>query len=150
MTGWLALIASDPAAVLFLVAVVGLAAMLLGVGIARWRRQRRERRAAGPDRTAPEPLDEAAIARWVEEGRQLFHRWQEQVERVNELQSRLAAMAQEIGRLQAQLREMDALHAANLRLGQQIEALVLERDQLRTVLARIGELIQRATGDPKG
>jgi TolA-binding protein len=148
VTGWLALIVSDPAAVLFLLAVVGLAAMLLGMGIARWVRERRELRA--PDRPAPEPVDEAAIGRWVEEGWQLFHRWQEQVERVNELQSRLAAMAQEIGRLQAQLGQMDALHAETLRLNQQIEALVLERDQLRTVLARIGELIQRATGDPKG
>ena len=148
VTSWLDLIASDPAAVLFLVAAVGLAVMLLGVGIARCVRRRRERRA--PDRTAPEPADETAIARWVEEGRQLFNRWQERVERVNELQSRLAAMAEEIGRLQTQLRHMDALHAENVRLNQQAEALLRERDQLRTVLARIGELIQRASGPRPG
>jgi hypothetical protein len=39
---------------------------------------------------------------------------------------------------------MDDLHAENLRLNQEAEALVLEREQLLTVLARLGELIERA------
>ena len=37
------------------------------------------------------------------------------------------------------------LRAENLHLSQEGEALLLERDQLRSILARIGELIQRAS-----
>lgn len=140
MTGWLALIASDPAAIVFLVAVVCLIVVLLGAGITRWARWRPPQQA--PEPPAPEKPDDAAFARWVAEGRQLFTLWQERVDRVNELQSRLAAITQEVGRLQMQLGHMDA---HNLRLNQQAEALRLERDELRTVLARIGELIERAS-----
>ncbi len=50
-------------------------------------------------------------------------------------------MAQEIGQLSSRI---DGLRAENLHLSQEGEALLLERDQLRAVLARIGELIQRA------
>ena len=96
---WLAAIGSDPAAILFVVGIVVLIAVLLGAVLAGRARRRRERRES--DSMAPEKADEIAIARWVEEGRQLFNLWQERVERVNELQSRLAAMAEEIGRLQA-------------------------------------------------
>jgi hypothetical protein len=71
---------------------------------------------------------EAAIAGWIEEGRQLFTHWQGRVERLDELQGRLAAMAQDIDQLR-----------------QEGEALLLERDHLRFTLARIGELIQRAS-----
>lgn len=143
MTSWLALIASDPAAIVFLVAVVCLVVVLLGAGITRCTRWRREQQA--PEPPAPEEPDDAALARWVAEGRRLFTLWQERVERVNELQSRLTAMAQEVARLQAQLGHMDALQADNLRLNQQAETLRLERDELRTVLARVGELIERAS-----
>ncbi|HSL47708.1 MAG TPA: hypothetical protein VK878_01485 [Candidatus Deferrimicrobiaceae bacterium] len=143
MMSWLAAIGSDPAAILFVAGIVILIAVLLGVVVTGRARRRRERREQ--ERMAPEKADEVAIARWVEEGRQLFNLWQERVERVNELQSRLAAMAEEIGRLQAQLGHMGELRAENLRLNQEAEALLLERDQLRTVLARIGELIQRAS-----
>ena len=40
---------------------------------------------------------------------------------------------------------MGELRAENLRLNQETETLVLERDHLRAVLARIGELVQRAS-----
>jgi len=40
---------------------------------------------------------------------------------------------------------MDELQAENRRLTHETEALLLEREHLRTVLARIGELIQRAS-----
>jgi TolA-binding protein len=143
VTSWLALIASDPAAIVFLVAVVCLVVVLLGAGITRRTRWRREQQA--PEPPAPEEPDAAALARWVAEGRRLFTLWQERVERVNELQSRLTAMAQEVARLQAQLGHMDALQADNLRLNQQAETLRLERDELRTVLARVGDLIERAS-----
>ncbi|HSE04114.1 MAG TPA: hypothetical protein VLK35_08190 [Methylomirabilota bacterium] len=138
----MAAIGSNPAVVLFGLGVVIFIAFLLGVVVSRRTRRQRERRE--PDRVAPQEADHVAIARWVNEGRELFALWQEQVERLSELQHRLAEMAQEIGRLQTQLRRMDELHAENLRLNQEAGALVLEREQLRPVLARIGELIDRA------
>jgi predicted RNase H-like nuclease (RuvC/YqgF family) len=138
----MAAIGSDPAALLFVVAVAALIVALLGVVVA-WRAWRRERHDA--DHMAPEKADLVAIGRWVEEGRKLFGLWQERVERLNELQGRLAAMAEEIGQLKTQLRHMDELQTENRRLTHETEALLLEREHLRTVLARIGELIQRAS-----
>jgi len=64
------------------------------------------------------------------------------IERLDELHGRLATMAKEIGQLSSRI---DGLRAENLHLRQEGEALLLERDQLRAVLARIGELIQRAS-----
>jgi regulator of replication initiation timing len=93
----------------------------------------------------PASADEITVARWVEEGRHLLNHWQERIERLDELQSRLAEMAQEIGQLKAQVSRMDAVQAENIRLAQENEALLLERDQVRAVLTRIGELIQQAS-----
>jgi TolA-binding protein len=112
--------------------LVGLAAGLLiaaalGVVLAT-RAQRRRERQSEKGRMAPEGAHGVTVARWIEEGRQLFTLWQERVERLDELQGQLAAMAQEIDQLR-----------------QEGEALLLERDQLRSTLARIGELIQRAS-----
>ena len=135
-------IATRPVAILVLVAVAILLGALLGVMVVS--QARRGRKGPAPAPAASTTADAAAIARWVEDGRQLFELWQARVERVGELQGRLAAMAQELERLQAQVRHVDALHAENLRLQQHAEALLLERNQLRAVLARIGELLQRA------
>lgn len=136
-------IRSDPPAILFAVAVVLLVVVLLGMVLeARARRRARQRET---DQTTPASADEVAIARWVEEGRHLLNGWQERIERLDELQSRLAAMAQEIGQLTVQVSRMDAVEAENVRLAQEKEALLLERDQVRAVLARIGELIQQAS-----
>jgi TolA-binding protein len=148
MNSWMAVIGSDPAAILFGVAVVILVVALLGMAISRRARGRPEQQGEQHPR-APEK-EEIAIGRWVEEGQQLFHRWPERIERLNELQGHLAAMAQEIERLKAQLKHIDELHAENLRLSQANETLVLDRDELRTVVARIGELIQRASEAPPG
>lgn len=142
MTSWIAALGSDPAVILFLAGVVILIVSLLGVMITR--RARTRRRGREQDRVAPQEVNHVLIARWVDEGRELFALWQEKVERLGELQHRLAGMAQEIGRLQTQLRRMDDLHTENLRLNQEAEALVLEREQLLTVLARLGEVIERA------
>ena len=57
-------------------------------------------------------------------------------------------MAQEIGQLRAQVGQIDDLRTECLRLSQAGEALLLERDQLRSVLGRISELAQRAGPDP--
>ena len=141
---WVALIASDPAAVVFVGGVVLLIVLLIGASLAARARRRRARQREAEWWTTPESADQAGIARWVGEGRHLLDQWQERIERLDELQSRLAAMAQEIGRLKAQASRMEAVQAENLRLVEERDALLLERDQVRAVLTRIGELIQQA------
>ena len=91
-----------------------------------------------------ENAHELTIARWVEEGQRLFNVWQERVAHVTELQARLDAMAQEMDQLRAQVSRIDDLRAENLRLSQQGEVLLLEQERLGSMLARIGELAQRA------
>jgi regulator of replication initiation timing len=139
----MAAIGSDPAAILVVVAIVLFVVVLLGmVFTARARRRARQRET---EQMTPASADEVAIARWVEEGRHLLNHWQERIERLDALQSRLAAMAQEIGQLTVQVSRMEAVQAENVRLVQKNEALLLERDHVRAVLARIGELIQQAS-----
>jgi len=145
LKGWVAAVAADPAAMLFVAAVVLLIVILVGMALAA----RTRRRDAHPETVAPESSVQVGIAPWVEEGRQLFTLWQERVERLSELQGRLAGMAQEIEQLKAQAGaqagRIDELRAENLRLGQEAEAFSMERDQLRAVIARIGELVRQAT-----
>ncbi len=145
LKGWVAAVAADPAAMLFVAAVVLLIVILVGMALAA----RTRRRDAHPETVAPESSVQVGIAPWVEEGRQLFTLWQERVERLGELQGRLAGMAQEIEQLKvqagAQAGRIDELRAENLRLGQEAEAFSMERDHLRAVIARIGELVRQAT-----
>jgi TolA-binding protein len=145
LKGWVAAVAADPAAMLFVAAVVLLIVILVGMALAA----RTRRRDAHPETVAPESSVQVGIAPWVEEGRQLFTLWQERVERLGELQGRLAGMAQEMEQLKAQAGaqagRIDELRAENLRLGQEAEAFSMERDQLRAVIARIGELVRQAT-----
>jgi len=122
----LATLAADPAAMLLVVAIVLVVVILLGVALAAWRRRRDDHREMVAPAPAPESPDHVAIARWVDEGRQLFNVWQERVER------------------------LDELRAENLRLGQEAEAFRLEREQLQAVLARIGELARRASESRPG
>lgn len=143
---WVTATGLDFATLLLVLAAVLLIGAALGVVVAMRAQRRRERRSE-EGRMAPENAREVALARWIEEGRQLFNIWQERVERLDELQGRLAAMAQEIGQLSSRI---DELRAENLHLSQEGEALLLERDQLRAVLARIGELIQRASEARRG
>ena len=131
---WVTATRLDFATLLFGLAAVLLIGAALGVVFAMRAQRRRERRSE-EGRMAPENAHEVAMARWIEEGRQLFNLWQERVERLDELQGRLAATALEI----------DQLRARVIYLSQEGEALLLERDQLRSVLARIGELLQRAS-----
>ena len=131
-----------PALLLCLGAVVVAAA--LGMVFGR-RAQRRKEHQSEVHHIVPDNADEVTIARWVEEGKQLFSLWQERVAQVTELRSRLDAMAQEIDQLRVQVGQIDGLRAECLRLSQAEEALLLERDQLRSVLGRIGELAQRAS-----
>jgi hypothetical protein len=143
MNSWITAISSDLTAILLVTGGLLLIAATIGVVLAT-RAQRRRERQREMDRAAPERLDEAAIAYWVEEGRRLFNLWQERADRVAELHSRLAAMADQVEQLKAQVRRDAELRAENLRLAEEIAALQLEQDQLLTVVARLGELIQRA------
>lgn len=137
-------ISPDVAAILLVAAGLILIATIVLAVLVTWAKRRRDR-ASEKDRSTPASLDEFAIAHWVEEGRRFLNLSLDRIERLDELQGRLTAMAQEIGQLRAQVSRIDELRAENLRLSQEGEALLLERDQLRAVLARIGELIQRAT-----
>jgi DNA repair ATPase RecN len=114
--------------------------MLFGV-----RAQRRRDRQTRENQITVENVHELPIARWVEEGQRLFNVWQERVAHVTELQARLDAMAQEMDQLRTQVSRIDDLRAENLRLSQQGEVLLLEQERLRSMLARIGELAQRAS-----
>ena len=130
-------------ALLFCLGAV-LVAAALGMVFGR-RAQRQKEHRSEVRRIVPDNADEVTIARWVEEGKQLFSLWQERVAQVTELRSRLDAMAQEIDQLRVQVGQIDGLRAECLRLSQAEEALLLERDHLRSVLDRISELAQRAT-----
>lgn len=88
------------------------------------------------------------VARWIDEGRRLFSLWQERIERLDELQRRLAEMADEIGHLRAEVSRIDELRADVARLGREAERLRAEGDDLREVLGRIAELAQRAAARP--
>ena len=130
---WITATGLDTVTLLFGLAAGLLLAAALGVVFAT--RTRRRERQSEEGRIAPETPRALVMARWIEEGRQLFNLWQERVERLDELQHRLAATALEIDQLRAQV----------IYLSQEGEAVLLERDQLRSVLARIGALIQRAS-----
>jgi hypothetical protein len=130
-------------------AVLLAAAVLLIVAIVVVRLAiRRRARPLEPDRVTSAPLDEFALAHLVEDSRRFLNLWQERVERLGELHSRLTTMTQEIDQLRAQVTQLDELRGENLRLGEEVGALVLERDDLRLVLNRIGELLQRASEGP--
>jgi hypothetical protein len=132
-------------------AVLLAAAVLLIVAIVVVRLAiRRRARPLEPDRVTSAPLDEFALAHLVEDSRRFLNLWQERVERLGELHSRLTTMTQEIDQLRAQVTQLDELRGENLRLGEEVGALVLERDDLRLVLGRIGELLQRASEGPPG
>jgi len=88
------------------------------------------------------------IAPWVLEGRRLFDLWQERIERLDELKSRLSAMAQEIEQLRAEIGNIDEMRAQITRLVEESERCRSERDHLREVLARIASLAHDAAARP--
>ena len=143
MKDWISGTGLDSPTLLFGLAAVLLIVAALGMVFATRTRRRRERQ-SDESRVAPENAYAVAMARWIEEGRQLFRLWQERAERLDELQGRLAAT----------IRELDQLRAQVMYLSQEGEALLSERDQLQSILIRIGELIQRASevrpGDIEG
>ena len=127
----------------------GLIILLIAIilGVVFWTRGRRRGPAGEPDplATADRPHD---IAPWVLEGRRLFNVWQERIERLDELKSRLAGMAQEIEQLRAEIGHMDEMRAQITRLVEDSERCRAERDHLREVLARIASLAHEAAAKP--
>jgi chromosome segregation ATPase len=97
-------------------------------------------------RTPGPPTDNAPaeIGPWILEGRRLFSLWEERVEQLDQLKSRLAAMAQEIEQLRAEVGHIDAMRAQIVRLVEESERRRMERDHLREVLDRIANLAQEA------
>jgi hypothetical protein len=95
----------------------GLIILLIVVGIVVFWSLRRSH---GPGSTAGPPPD---IAPWVLEGRRLFSLWEERVEQLDELKSRLS--------------------------GEEAEQRRRERDQLREILGRIASLAQDAAVEPR-
>ena len=84
------------------------------------------------------------IGPWVVEGRRLFTHWQERIEQLDELKSRLSGMAQEIEQLRAELGQIDEMRAQIARLVKESERYREERDRLGEVLSRIGRLAHEA------
>jgi hypothetical protein len=135
MKGWAIAISSDLVAILLVAAAVLLILAMTGMLLATRAQRRRDRQRK---QEIPESLTDVSIAHSATEGRHL-------VDRLSELQGRLAAMAEDIGQLRAPVSRIDELWAENLRLSQECETFLVERDQLRAILARIGALIQRAS-----
>ncbi|MGH7400882.1 MAG: hypothetical protein ACREKQ_00535 [Candidatus Rokuibacteriota bacterium] len=128
---------------------VGLIILLIVIilGVVLWTRGRRRGLQSEPHPllTAEHPQD---IVPWVLEGRRLFDLWQERIERLDELKSRLSGMAQEIEQLRAEIGHIDEMRAQITRLGEENERCRVERDHLREVLTRIASLAHEAAAKP--
>jgi hypothetical protein len=110
--------------------------------------RRRSRGATGEAESLPAAGRPEDIAPWVLEGRRLFDLWQERIERLDELKSRLSGMAQEIEQLRAEIGHIDEMRAQITRLSDEGERCRVERDHLREVLARIASLAHEASAKP--
>ena len=73
--------------------------------------RRRSRGATGEAESLAAAGRPEDIAPWVLEGRRLFDLWQERIERLDELKSRLSGMAQEIEQLRAEIGQIDEMRA---------------------------------------
>jgi hypothetical protein len=100
---------------------------------------------AGSLGTARRPED---IAPWVLEGQQLFTLWQERIERLEELKSRLSGMAQEIEQLRAEIGHIDEMRAQITRLVEEGEHCRVEQERLRAVLVRLASIAYEAAAEP--
>jgi hypothetical protein len=88
------------------------------------------------------------IAPWVLEGQQLFTLWQERIERLEELKSRLSGMAQEIEQLRAEIGHIDEMRAQITRLVEEGEHCRVEQERLRAVLVRLASIAYEAAAEP--
>jgi uncharacterized small protein (DUF1192 family) len=143
--------ALDPAIALLGVLAVLVLAGIVGIVVVACGRCRRREQMAEERRLADEshfsvPGSSHDVARWVTEGQQLFTAWQERVERLEELHSRLAAMGAELDRLRAEVGQLDELGDRLARLGRELDRLRAERDGLYEALARVQQISGGAIG----
>jgi hypothetical protein len=128
-----------------ILALGGLMVLLIVVvlGAAIWTRRPSHGPIGGssPPAVPERPED---IAAWVLEGRRLFNVWQERIERLSELNGRLAGMAQEIEQLRAEVVHIDEMRAQITRLVEESERSRMERDRLREALTRVASLAHEA------
>jgi hypothetical protein len=142
--------APDPAIALLGVLAVLVLAGIVGIVVARGRRRRREQMAEERRRADEShfsvPGSSYDVARWVTEGQHLFIAWQERVERLEELHSRLAAMGTELDRLRAEVGQLDEMGDRLARLAREVDRLRVERDGLYEALTRIQEIAGGSIG----
>jgi hypothetical protein len=84
------------------------------------------------------------LTAWVLEGRRLFTTWQERIEGVNELKSRLGGMAEEANRLRVEVSHVEEMRAQIVHLTDENERCGKERADLQDLVARIASLAQEA------
>ncbi len=102
------------------------------------------------------------LAAWVLEGRRLFTTWEERLEGLAELKSRLGGLAEEADRLRievshvqemrAQIAQLNTDHARlaedHARLAEEHQRCEREHAEYRELLARIASLAHEATAKP--
>ena len=108
---------------------------------------RRARPAATSEEALRGRLHEDMTA-WVLEGRRLFTTWQERIEGLGELKSRLGALAEEGDRLRIEVSHVEEMRAQIVRLTDENERCGKERADLLDLLGRIASLAQAAAGRP--
>ena len=122
-----------------------LAAVLLVLVVVLW--SRRAPSAATSEEALRAHLHDD-LTGWVLEGRRLFTTWQERIEGLNELKSRLGAKAEEVDRLRIEVSHVEEMRAQIVRLTEENERCVKEGADLHDLLARIASLAQAAAGRP--
>ncbi len=126
------------------IVILGVAVVVLLVGvIVLW--SRRAQSAATSEEALRARMHEDMTG-WVLEGRRLFTTWQERIEGLNELKSRLGSMADEANRLRIEVSHVEEMRAQIVRLTDENERCAKERADPLELLARIASLAQQAAG----
>ena len=132
----------------------GLVVVLLVVVVVLW--FRRAGSAAASEEGLRARLHDDLVA-WVLEGRRLFTTWQERVEGLNQLKSRLGALAEEADRLRIEVSHVEEMRAQivhladeNTRLTNENQRCGKEHAEYRDLLTRIASLAHEATAKPSG
>ena len=122
-----------------------LVVVLLVIVVVLW--SRRAHNPTSPEEALRGRLHEDMTG-WVLEGRRLFTTWQERIEALNELKSRLGSMADEANRLRVEVSHVEEMRAQIVRLTDEHERCGKERADLLDLLGRIASLAQAAAGRP--
>jgi regulator of replication initiation timing len=126
------------------IVILGVVVIVLLVVVAvLW--SRRGQSATTPEEALRARLHEDMTG-WVLEGRRLFTTWQERIEGLNELKSRLGSMAEEANRLRIEVSHVEEMRAQIVRLTDENERCAKERADLHELLGRIASLAQEAVG----